>query len=226
MGEPTSSAALGRDRRGLDARGPTPASRARPRGRPRCRSRAGSRARGRSARARARQPERRSGSSTRSACSSSSWPVSSPSRTVIVSGSAMATPWTVARRGPCSGLLRLVPAMARALQLVWRARSSRRRRLPRRASPRASAARSSAASSTSSRGSSRARTGQPGRIVASRRPRRRARRAAPLCGDELGDRPRPARPPPRRAPHRRRVLRRRAPARVGQGRRPLGKTAS
>ena len=88
LGEPTSSLPSGVTVAALMPEAGRAHRRARPRRRSRCASRAGARARGRGARARSRG-RRRSGSSTRSACSSSSWPVSSPSRTTILSGSAM-----------------------------------------------------------------------------------------------------------------------------------------
>ena len=100
------------------------ASRPRPRGRPRCRSRAGSRATGRSARARSASPTT-SGSSTRSACSSSSCPVSSPSRTMIVSVRwPRASKYPGRRRGY---LTQRCPSSA-----AGAAPGRRRRRLPRR----------------------------------------------------------------------------------------------
>ena len=82
LGLPTSSAPSGVI---VAALIPKPASRIAARGRRHdlvVRSCGGSRARGRSARAR-RSTRVTAGSSTRSACSSSSWPVSSPSRTII-----------------------------------------------------------------------------------------------------------------------------------------------
>ena len=158
--------ALGRDRRRLD---PEPASRAsprRPRRRPRCRSRGGSPARGRSARARARA-RARSGSSTRSACSSSSCPVWSPSSATILSPAMRGRGYR--------------PDERRALHLVRR-RRSRPTTASAPTSRRASGARSSAGSSTSSPGRSRAPTGRPATLAeppASTRPRRAARTATP-----------------------------------------------
>ena len=172
------------------------------------------------ARARARIT---SGSSTRSACSSSSWPVWSPSRTTIAGRSG------IVRHDIRPRPVAAVAVRADSLGDVASEHCSwcgeavdRRRRLPGASSRSVSVAPSSAGSSTSCRGSSRARTGRP---AAGSTPRGRARRRSSrdlravrrAAGRPAGR----ARAPPRRAPHRRQLLR---PTTCSSGRRPAGAT--
>ena len=205
--------ALGRDRRRLDAEAGLAHRRGRLGARRRCSSRGGWPS-DRSKRSSSRSSPITSGSSTRSACSSSSWPVWSPSRTTIVRRSGIAA--TI----PAAASLPLRADAARALQLV-----RRRRRAPTTASARFEPAGSARAVVLPAR--ARRAVGHPGRALGRRRRHRRggraARRPRPLrpVRRAAGRHARPARPPPRRAPDRRRLLPASSTCWSGPGGRPL-----